>query len=95
MPIPLSKALAWASKPETLRLVHELASAPEDDRRSEESALLRSASRLLGLPKGWMPSGPDRNKALVWLVDVHTEMLRRVVEIQQAQQQPQTDTTTP
>lgn len=80
MPIPLYKALKWASEPETLRLVHDLASAPEDDRRAEETALLRSARHLLGPPARWVRPGLDRNRALVWLVDVHTEFLRRVAE---------------
>ena len=95
MPIPLYKALKWASEPETLRLVHDLASAPDDDRRAEETALLRSARHLLGPPARWVRPGLDRNKALVWLVDVHTEFLRRVAEAQKAQDsQPQTDTPT-
>ena len=95
MPIPLRKAVAWASQPEIMRLVHDLAHAPEHDRRAEESALLRSARHLLGPPARWVRPGLDRNKALIWLVEVHTEVLRRVIEAKEQQDsQPQTDTPT-
>ena len=83
MPIPLSKALAWASAPETLSLVTQLSEAPADDRRLEENRLLKSAHKLLGLPKGAVPIGPDRDKALIWCVDLVNYHLSEAIKAQE------------
>lgn len=83
MPIPLSKALAWASAPETLTLVTQLSEAPADDRRLEENRLLKSAHKLFGLPKGAVPISPDRDKALIWCVDLVNYHLSEAIKAQE------------
>jgi len=77
MPIDAHKALRWASDPATHALMIALADTPSDhpDRHIRENRLLRSASKLCGLPKSGIPIGQQREQTLVWLVTLINKTL--------------------
>jgi hypothetical protein len=78
MPIEATKALRWASDPATHGLMVALAHCPPDDaqeRHLRENRLLRSASKLFGLPKHGIPIGQQRERSLLWLVNLVNNLL--------------------
>ena len=77
MPIEATKALRWASDPATHALMVSLSEASSDhpERHIRENRLLRSASKLFGLPKHGIPIGQQRERSLLWLVNLVNNLL--------------------
>lgn len=85
MPVPHAKIEKWLNHPDTLRLVYELSQQPNDGspaRRLAELRLLRHGAPVLAIPKGMVPLAKDRERALLWIVNLVNTALEQQLQHQ-------------
>lgn len=83
MPVPRAKIEKWLNRPETLLLVYQLSLHPNDGspaRRLAELRLLRHGAPVLAIPKGMVPLAKDRERALLWIVNLVNTALEQQLQ---------------